>query len=458
MNQTPTAREQAIHLLRAGQSTSAVATALGRSVSWVRRCWQRYQESGWAGVAERSRAPHHHGKQMPEHVRTAIVHARSALEATAARTTGLKYIGARAIRTQLRQAEVTPLPSIATIERVLHDTGMSRRTPVRPTVQYPHLHPQHPLTLIQIDLLPHCLLGGSRVYCFNGIDVVSRYPAGKAYLHRRSWEAVDFLGYVMQTIGIATYTQVDNEGCFSGGATHPYVIGQCARLALEMGTELVFSPVRHPQSNGFVERFHQDYQQHVWEDTYLADLDAVQTQADAFFRHYRQSRHHRALAGDSPAEVHARVPPHRLATPFTGLHQRRPITAGRLHFLRRVTDAKQVSVLNVNWDVPGGTVERGVWVTIDLIPTQSTLTIYDAAPDVATRARLVMHPFPVKEPVIAREAAHAPPPADPGGIYVCPLFLASLRIGAALFKSLWGQGTQEDTPAPPEATSRPLAP
>jgi putative transposase len=449
MSQTPTAREQAIHLLRAGQSPRAVANALGRSESWVRRCRQRYQEAGWAGLAERSRAPHQHGTQLPEHVRSMIVQARSALEAAAARETGLKYIGARVIRTHLHQAEVTPLPSIATIERVLQDAALTRPKVVRPTVQYPHLRPQQPLTLIQIDLVPHCILGGPRVFCFNGIDVVSRYPAGQAYLHRRAREAVDFLRYVMQTVGIATYTQVDNEGCFSGGATHPYVIGQCARVALQAGTELVFSPVRHPQSNGFVERFHQEYQRHVWQDTYLPDLAAVQAQADAFFADYRQSRHHRALGGASPADVHARIPPRLLPSTPTSTAARLPITAGRLHFLRRVTEQKQISVLNVTWDVPTGVEERGVWVTVDLAPAQSTLTVYDAAPDAASRHCLAQYPFPVNEPVIAREPPQPQRPAPVRDTSLAQMWWAPWHLGAAFIEAMFGQSRPNDQPVPP---------
>jgi len=58
---------------------------------------------------------------------------------------------------------------------------------------------------------------------------------------------------------VPDYTQLDNEGCFSGGFTHPGVLGKVLRLWLMVGTELVFSPLRHPESNGCVERFHQDY-------------------------------------------------------------------------------------------------------------------------------------------------------------------------------------------------------
>jgi transposase InsO family protein len=86
-----------------------------------------------------------------------------------------------------------------------------------------------------------------------------------------------------QEIGIPTYTQVDNEGCFSGGATHPHVLGYVVRHALMVGTELLFSPVYHPQSNGYIERFHQDYNRHVWEDTYLRDLTQVRQKSRHFF-------------------------------------------------------------------------------------------------------------------------------------------------------------------------------
>ena len=40
-------RKSAIHLLRAGQSVKAAATALGRSSRWVRKWRKRYQTEGW---------------------------------------------------------------------------------------------------------------------------------------------------------------------------------------------------------------------------------------------------------------------------------------------------------------------------------------------------------------------------------------------------------------------------
>jgi len=335
--------------------------------------------------------------------------ARSELEAEARRGQGLKYIGARAIRTRLKVQDVTPLPSVRTIERILQEANMTHPHQARPEVQYPHLHPSQPHQLCQVDHVPRYLQGGKPVYGFNAIDVVSRYPTGEAKGDRRASTAADFLVHVWQTIGVPTYTQVDNEACFSGGFSHPYVLGQCVRLALRVGTELVFSPVRHPQSNGSVERFHQDYQKHVWEDTYLPNLEAVRQQADRFFDLYRQSRHHVALAGHTPAERHLQGNCTPLPPDFRRPSGKLPLYAGRLHFIRRIAPDGTVSVLNVKWAVPQPDFSRGVWVTLELQPGGATLFIFDQPPDVPTRKQLAAHPFPLSEPVLTHTGQQKSP-------------------------------------------------
>jgi hypothetical protein len=269
---------------------------------------------------------------------------------------------------------------------------------------YPHLKPAEPHQLCQVDIGPHYLTGGQRVACFNALDVVSRYGTGQPFTQRRSQDAAAFLIHLWQTVGIAQYTQVDNEGCFSGGMSHSHILGTVVRLALEVGTELVFSPVNHPESNGFVERFHQDYNRHVWEDTYLANLDEVQQQSDRFFDLYRQRQDHSQLAEQSPHDHHHRLEPHLLAADFVMDDEKLPLREGRIHFIRRVRADGTVRVLNVDWVVPNPDFSRGVWVTIHLQPIGAILSIYDAAPDVADRNYLTSYAFPLKEAVLARQA------------------------------------------------------
>jgi hypothetical protein len=267
-------------------------------------------------------------------------------------------------------------------------------------VNYPHLQPTEPHELVQVDIVPHCLQGGSKIACFNGLDVVSKYPAGQAFTQRTANNAAEALCHMWQEIGVPKYTQVDNEGCFSGGATHPYVLGRVVRLALAVGTQLLFSPTYHPQSNGYIERFHQDYNKHVWDDTYLAHLDGVNQQGDTFFQQYRQSGHLKQLQGETPAQRHYRHEPHPLTVPTAFAARSLPLYAGQVHFLRQVLPSQTVRVLNVDWAVPcpAGT---GVWVTLTLATTGATLSVWDLAPERTERKKIISHPFPLHEAVIS---------------------------------------------------------
>src|SRR6185503_12207750 len=117
-----------------------------------------------------------------------------------------------------------------------------------------------------------------------------------------------------------------NEGCFSGGFSHKAVLGQVVRLALWVGTELIFSPVRHPESNGSIERFHQDYDEHVWHQTILQNLAEVNQHGTTFFKDYHHSRHHSALNGQTPTELHFQKTPQRLPADFELPEDKLPLT------------------------------------------------------------------------------------------------------------------------------------
>jgi len=424
----PEERKNAIHLLRAGLSTKAVAHELGRTPRWVRKWYQRYQSGGWEGLKERSRRPHHLAHQTSAAHKQAIRTARSELEAEAASGQGLKYIGGQAIRTRLKAKGIQTLPSIATIERVIRAAGMTRpyQRPQPLEIHYPHLKAKQPQTLIQADIVPHYLKGGDRVACFNAIDVASRYPTGQAYAQRRSQDAESFLLHVWQELGISKYIQVDNEACFSGGFNHPYVLSKVVRLALQARTELVFSPVRHPQSNGSVERFHQDYDKHVWEDTYLNDIPEIQSQGKRFFALYRQRPLSR-LNEQTPAAVHQR--PTRLPDGLQPATGKRPLYEGKVHFMRKVLADNTISVLNVSWSVPAAHPNQGVWATLVIKKSGAKLLIFNAAPDAPARKRLAAYPFKITEPVLSH-----PVQSSGRGVSVLSwVFRVAIRASAHFF-------------------------
>ena len=395
-------RKAAIHLLRSGAAPAEVAHELKRSLAWVYKWKKRFEQNcDFNDLKERSRAPKGCPTRLSDEVCAAIKKARSQLEAQAADGTSLRYIGAPAVQARLKQQGYVLPPSTASIQRVLERAGMIRpgKAENKP-VAYPRLAPKTPHTLCQVDIVPHQLKDGPKIACFNAIDTVSGYATGQSLLRKRATDACAFLVHLWREQGLARYTQTDNEGCFGGDFTHKYVLGQVLRLCLYVGTELVFSPYYHPKSNGHVERFHQDYDEHVWHRGHLDDLQAVKQASQRFFAAYRQSGHQRKLRGQSPAQVHRPSPEHALPAGFKRPSGRLPLTEGRVHFMRKVEPGESISILNVDWPVAGVESGTGVWATLELrCPDRARLRIYDAAPDARQRQCLSQHGFPLKEAV-----------------------------------------------------------
>jgi transposase InsO family protein len=391
----------AIHLLRSGHTAAEVAAQMGKSLAWVYKWQKRFLEHGdWNDLRDRSRAPKKGSRRISEDIRREVKQVRSQLEAEACQPKKLSYIGGYAIRNRLQQKGVRPLPSRTSIERIISAEGMTQpRQATETKISYPHLHPTQPHQLTQVDIVPRYLPGGGCVSCFNSIDVVSRYPSGMQSLSKRSQDAARFILQVLQELGISEYVQIDNEACFSGGSTHPGVIGKVVRLLLYVGAQPVFSPFYHPESNGTVERFHQDYTTNTWDKDEMRDLPAVHSNSAPFFELYRNSGHHSELSGLSPREVHGAQPVLRLSKEFQLPKGKLPITEGMLHFIRIVEADKTISVANITWEVPNVEVKQGVWATLTIACQGAKLRVYDAAPDVANRSCLVEHPFPLKEPV-----------------------------------------------------------
>ncbi|MCA1806709.1 MAG: helix-turn-helix domain-containing protein [Actinobacteria bacterium] len=402
-------RQTLVHLLRSGKTPTEAAKELGRSRSWCYKWKERFRQASWAGLKERSRAPHHIARKTSERIRQVILRTRSELEAEALQVDDLSYIGANAIFGRLQSQGMVSVPSVSTIERILRQAGAvkPRQPKLVKEVDYPTLHANVVHQLTQVDIVPHYLQGGMSIACFNAIDVVSRFPAGKQYQNKRSGEVLDFLVYIWREMGISEYLQFDNESCFSGGYKHPGVIGQAVRLALHVGTQPVFSPIYHPESNAYVERFHQDYSGFVWKKAIMAGLADVRKRSGLFFPNYRNSHHHSGLAGKSPLQIHSQTPIRKLPFGFCA-PKKLPITEGQVHFMRPVTKERQVLILNKIWDVKLAEQNQGVWATLFLTPKSAALRIYDAVPGAPNRRCLAEHPFPLKEPVVPLQAIFKP--------------------------------------------------
>lgn len=116
-------RREAVRRRLAGESPADLARDLGRSDRWVRKWLARYEEAGegedWAG--SRSHAPLGRPTRTPEETRGLVLEVRARLEANPR-----AQRGALAIAWELRRLGVEPLPETWTINRILHQAGVTR--------------------------------------------------------------------------------------------------------------------------------------------------------------------------------------------------------------------------------------------------------------------------------------------------------------------------------------------
>jgi len=125
----------------------------------------------------------------------------------------------------------------------------------------------------------------------------------------------------------------------------------------------------------------------------------VQAEAPHFARWYHTRYQPPALAGKTPAQVRRGTPIVRLTAALRRLIPagRLPITAGRIHFMRRVDSAGQIAVLNEVWLV--GQAWIGEYVRATINTAEQTLTLWHQAEGSATWRRIKTRQFRLKEPV-----------------------------------------------------------
>ena len=115
-------RRQAIRLSLRGLRPRAIFEKLQRSRSWLLKWRRRFARLGWAGLHSESRAPRRQPQRYDQSVKALILRVRRQLQH---RKIGL--VGARAIQRELRAANLLrKVPSTATIERWLHEAGLTQ--------------------------------------------------------------------------------------------------------------------------------------------------------------------------------------------------------------------------------------------------------------------------------------------------------------------------------------------
>ena len=393
-------RREAIRRRLTGERRIDICRALGRATSWLDKWWAEYRRHPRSHLADRSRRPHRSPHQTSSSIVQSVVAIRKCLEAASTPDTRYSPIGARTIQGQLDELKCQPIPSLPTIQRILRAGGLTHPMGAGEAKAYYPWPVAWDVNVIQAsDIITRHVRGGLAIENFHTIDHYSHAIWLSQYPNSTSATSCQFLLENWAHLGLPRFHQFDNEGCFSGGHTHPRVIGQVIRLCLFCGIEPLFTPCYDPRRNYQIETFHSLWLQLFWKRHQFRDLAHVQRLTPAFrawyYAHYRPP----ALDGCTPDQMLNNVQRSLLAADLRALIPtgRLPITAGRVHFMRKVTGDGLIHLLNEPWPVDRKLAGEYVRATLDL--TQQRLTIWQQADADSPWRLLKTRQFRLKEPV-----------------------------------------------------------
>jgi putative transposase len=353
-------RRRAIRLWLKGLKPKRILEKIHRSRVWLSKWLQRFDHQGGPGLHSHSRKPRHTPTACVPRIVRLIVQTRRRL---VKQKVGL--IGARAIRRELRKVLRQRIPSLATIKRVLHTHDLIP-TPTEASLAYC----PKPLTTVDgtlhaLDWTCRYLEEGPKVYAFHTLNLRTRACAQTIATDKSSDTVFRHCLSTWKTLGIPQFLQLDNDAAFCGGYKTPRLFGQFVRLCLYVGIELIFLPVAEPERNGEVEELNGLWAHAFWERRRFASVGQVRRASPAFV-HWYLTNYAPPLLGDmTPGQAQRREPTHRLTTTqMAHLPDSLPITAGRIHFMRRVKPDGTVALLNETWKVNKRLAGKYVWATI----------------------------------------------------------------------------------------------
>jgi putative transposase len=259
---------------------------LGRSLQWLNKWWQRYQAHPTTDFADRSRAPHSSPYRLPAPVEAAIVRIRHIREARATPAARYGLIGSRTIQGEVPRLGIHPLPSEATIQRVLRRHGLTHPLGANSTAAYyPWPLAWAPDVIHATNFILRHLQGGIAVHNLHHrlVQSCGQPFAPPEQKHRRGRGAFAADLAYPEPAGAPT---IRHRKPLSGGHTHARVLGHVVRLCVWCGIEPLFIPAYEPKRNHQIETFHSLWLQGFWSKTRFRSLAHVQCDSPLFVHWY----------------------------------------------------------------------------------------------------------------------------------------------------------------------------
>jgi hypothetical protein len=364
-------RRLACKLFEKGKTVAAILARIPRSRSWLFKWKQRFARDGARALDSLPKTPRTSSQQHAPTTVKLVLRIRQRLEKSIA---GL--VCARAIRQEILRLRLmkTP-PSLATINRWLKKAGLTGAvTEPAEAAYYPKLQRTQDLVIVACDWVARYLKGGEKVFAFHTLDWRSQALAQTLHTDKTAASAYEHLLHAFSQLGLPDFLHLDNDAAFTGLGRNKAVFGQILRLALYLGIEVIFIPPGEPKRNHLVERVNEIWAQSFWDKNHFSSRKDLLRKSPKFLAWY-ETYAPPALQGltvKQAAGLQPRIP--LLRRQVARIPKKLPLTAGRIHFLRKVNAQGEISILKEPWKVSKSLAGEYVWATLDL--SQKALLIY----------------------------------------------------------------------------------
>lgn len=279
----------------------AECDALGVSTKTFYKYLERFRAEGVQGFYPRSRRPLTSPSKLQAWAEELIVRARKELD-QAGWDAGADQIRFWLAEDPARWPTNAPLPSRATVNRVLDRRGQIVRVPQRRPRRSKHrFEAEQPNTMWQMDGFDYVLASGARVVVLQISDDCSRFDlalrAAVSENARDVWAAVV---WASSRYGLPARFLTDNGTAFSGARRG--WLSPLEENLRALNVDPITSSIAHPQTCGKNERAHATVLKWLRARPPAADLDDLQVLLDEYRNQYNHHRRKTHLDGLTPAQ------------------------------------------------------------------------------------------------------------------------------------------------------------
>ena len=359
-------RAAAVQRYLVGEDPESICASLGRSRRWLYKWLARSipDDSSW--YEDLSRRPLISPHRTPAEIEQIVEVVRWSLYNKDV------FCGSEAIRWELEDMNVQPLPSRSTIGRILHRRGLTHRRTGRyesKGKKYPVLPALVPNQTQQVDMVGPCYLTGPlRFYSLHAVDTAINRCGIEPMPSKAAQSILDAVYAVWMRMGIPENLQVDNEMAFFGSAKYPRGMGPLIRLCLSYGVNLWFIPPSEPWRNGIVEKFNDHYEQKFLAKVMMASMAQLKSESLAFEHRHNSSYRYSKIKGKTPYKALADANT-KLVFPSKKGVPKHPLDKpeeGHYHFVRLIRSNCRLDIFGETFPVPPETQYEYVVATIDV--------------------------------------------------------------------------------------------